>query len=260
MKLLAALLGCGIGIAQTPDTVFLEELTWTETREAIQAGKTTVIIPTGGTEQNGPHMVLGKHNYRIRYTSNLIARRLGNTLVAPVMAYVPEGPISPPGGHMRMPGTISLPDEFFRKVLEYAARSLAQHGFRDIVFIGDSGPNQPGMKAVADALNAEWPKTGARVHFIPEYYSKTDFDEWLLKQGVSKADIGTHAGTKDTSLLLAVDEKLVRKNKIKNGGGFEGSGVTGNPEKASVAYGRKGIELMVAVTVDRVKASMKSLR
>src|SRR5262245_61932871 len=80
------------------DSVFLEELTWTEVRDAMKAGKTAVIIPTGGTEQNGPHMVLGKHNVRIKYTSGEIARRLGTALVAPVMAYVPEGDIDPPTG------------------------------------------------------------------------------------------------------------------------------------------------------------------
>jgi creatinine amidohydrolase/Fe(II)-dependent formamide hydrolase-like protein len=246
--------------AQTPDTVFLEELTWTEVRDALKAGRTTIIVPTGGTEQNGPHMVLGKHNFRIRHTSNLIARRLGNCLVAPVMAYVPEGKLSPPDGHMRFPGTITLPDEYFRKVLEYAARSLARHGFRDIVFIGDSGPNQPGMKAVAAKLNAEWRKGPARIHFIPEYYSKTDFDEWLLAQGETRAGIGTHAGIKDTSLLMAVDPRLVRRDRIADNGGFDGSGVTGNPTRATVAYGQKGIELMVAGTVERIRASMKSSR
>ena len=81
--------------AQVPDTVFLEELTWTEVRDALRAGRTTILLPTGGTEQNGPHMALGKHNYIIKYTSERIARRLGNALVAPVMAYVPEGDIDP---------------------------------------------------------------------------------------------------------------------------------------------------------------------
>src|SRR5262245_46961967 len=95
--------------AQMPDTVFLEQLTWDEVRDSIAAGKTTVIVPTGGTEQNGPHMALGKHNVRVAANADAIARRLGNALVAPVMAYVPEGGIDPPTGHMRFAGTISLP-------------------------------------------------------------------------------------------------------------------------------------------------------
>lgn len=111
-----------------PNSVFLEELTWIEVRDAIAAGKTTVIIPTGGTEQNGPHMVLGKHNYMVKYKSREVAKRLGNALVAPVVAYVPEGDVNPPTGHMSFAGTITLPQDVFAKVLEYAARSLKQHG------------------------------------------------------------------------------------------------------------------------------------
>src|SRR5258708_7216627 len=72
-------------------SIFIEELTWTELRAAVNAGNTVALIPTGGTEQNGPHMALGKHNVIVRYTAGEIARRLGDTLVAPVMPYVPEG-------------------------------------------------------------------------------------------------------------------------------------------------------------------------
>src|SRR5687768_14267501 len=128
-----------------PDSVFLEELTWIEVRDAITGGKTTVIIPTGGTEQNGPHVVLGKHNFLVKYKAGEIAARLGNALVAPVVAYVPEGDVNPPTGHMRYAGTITTPQDVFVKVLEYAARSFKQHGLLDIVLVGDSGGNQEGQ-------------------------------------------------------------------------------------------------------------------
>ena len=245
-------------IAQTPDTVFIEELTWTEVRDAIKAGKTTVILPTGGTEQNGPHMVLGKHNFIIRYTAEQIARKLGNTLVAPVVAYVPEGNLEPPSGHMRFPGAITLPNEHYQKLLEYAARSFKVNGFRDIVFIGDSGGNQDGMKQVSELLNKEWAGTGVRIHFVPEYYSGSgeSFREWLVAQGEKKEDVGNHAGITDTSQLLAIAPQHIRKDKLADRGGFEGSGVSGNPTRASVAYGKKGLELKVERTVSRVKAMM----
>ena len=135
--------------AEAPDTVFLEELTWTEVRDAIRAGKTTIIIPAGGTEQNGPHMALGKHNARVKVLSERIARGLGDALVAPVIAYVPEGAIAPPTGHMRYPGTITAPDDAFQKVLESAARSFRAHGFRHIVLLGDHGSTQAGQRAMA---------------------------------------------------------------------------------------------------------------
>jgi creatinine amidohydrolase len=244
--------------AQAPDTVFIEELTWTEVRDAIKAGKTTVILPTGGTEQNGPHMVLGKHNFIIRHTADRIARTLGNTLVAPVVAYVPEGNIEPPSGHMRYPGAITLPNEHYMKLLEYAARSFKVNGFKDVVFIGDSGGNQKGLEEVARALNKEWAGTGVRVHFVPEYYSGSGeaFRAWLESQGEKPDDIGTHAGITDTSQLLAVDPKQIRKGKLADRGGFEGSGVSGNPTRASVAYGKKGLDIKVEITVRRIRELM----
>ena len=181
--------------AEIPDTVFIEEMTWTEVRDAIKAGKTTIIFPTGGTEQNGPHMVLGKHNFIVKHAAEQIARRLGNALVAPVLAYVPEGSIDPPRGHMQYPGTISLPDDVFIKVTEYATRSFRANGFKDIVLIGDSGENQKGLQSAANSLNKEWSKTNVRVHFVPEYYKESPFREWLQGQGEKREDIGTHAGT-----------------------------------------------------------------
>src|SRR5690348_14867301 len=139
-----------------PSAVYLEELTWTELRDAIQGGKTIAIIPVGGTEQSGPHIALGKHNVRAHVLAGRIATSLGNALVAPVIAYVPEGSVSPPTAHMRFPGTITLPEGAFETLLEYAARSMRQAGFRDVVLIGDHGGYQASLEHVAERLNREW--------------------------------------------------------------------------------------------------------
>jgi len=253
---MAVLCLAGAASAQVPDTVFLEQLTWDEVRDSIAAGKTTVIVPTGGTEQNGPHMALGKHNVRIAANAELIARRLGNTLVAPVMAYVPEGGIDPPTGHMRFAGTISLPDPIFRQVLEYAARSLKQHGFRDIVFIGDSGPNQPGQDAVAATLNAEWAGSNVRAHAIAGYYRadpEGDAAE-MMKRGIRKEEIGNHADVRDTSQMMAVDPRMVRTAKLQAGDG--NNGIQGDPRRSTPEIGRALIERTVVRTVDLIHKSM----
>jgi len=170
-----------------------------------------------------------------------------------VLGYVPEGNIDPPSGHMRMPGSITLPNEFFMKVAEWAARSFKTNGFTDIVLIGDSGGNQPGLKAVAEQLNKEWAGSPTRVHFAPDYYSGHGFDKWLLSQGEKQEDIGTHAGITDTSQLMALDAKLIRPDKLAPKGGYEGSGVSGNPARASAAYGKKGLEL-------KIEAALKQIR
>ncbi len=240
--------------AQAPSgSVYLEQLTWVEVRHLLAAGTTTVIIPTGGTEQNGPHMALGKHNVRVVANAGAIARRLGNALVAPVVAYTPEGDIDPPTGHMRFAGTLSLPDPVFRQVLEYAARSLKQHGFRDIVFIGDSGPNQPGQKAVAATLNAEWGRSHARVHAIEGYYagdSGLDAAE-SRKYGIRTGETGGHADVLDTSEMMAIDPGMVRNALLEAGDGK--SGVHGDPRRATAELGRVLIEKKLARTVALIR-------
>ncbi len=239
--------------AAAQDSVFLEELTWTEIRDLIDSGTTRVLIPTAGTEQNGPHMVLGKHRYIVDHAANLIARELGQTLVAPAMTYVPEGDIDPPSGHMKFAGTISLPNEYFVKVLEYTARSLAAHGFTDILFISDSGSNMRGIAEATAALNEEWQGTPARVHDVSDYYANNGFRDWLESEGETPESIGTHAGITDTSQVLYVAPQHIRTDKLAPGGGFENSGVRGDPTRASRSRGQKGIEMKVAAAVRQAR-------
>ncbi|MGY8778058.1 MAG: creatininase family protein [Longimicrobiales bacterium] len=163
------------------ETLWIERMTWMDVRDALAAGKTTAIISTGGMEPNGPWLVTGKHNYVLRENCPRIATYLGNALCAPVLELVPEGSIEPPSGHMTSPGTISLRQETFEAVLTDMAESLHQHGFENIVFIGDSGGNQSGMGNVADALNAKWGGSAA-AHFIPEYYRSPEGSRNVLRE------------------------------------------------------------------------------
>jgi creatinine amidohydrolase/Fe(II)-dependent formamide hydrolase-like protein len=249
------------------DSVYLEELTWTEVRDGMKAGKTMVIIPTGGTEQSGPHVVIGKENFAAHFNAGEIAKRLGNAYVAPTLAYVPEGNVYPPSGHIRFPGSITLPDEAYIPVLLWAGRSLQAEGFKDVVFIGNSGGNQEGMRIAADELNRQWNGSGARAYFIGDYYTAISsgqkplgpFDAWVRAQGEKDEDVGSHAGIKDTSTLMAVEAahfqkgRLIRWDKLAPGGGFEGSGVTGNPTRASIAYGKVGIEMQIDRAVQQIQ-------
>lgn len=236
-----------------PPSVELEVLTWTELRDAIKAGTTTVIIPAGGTEQNGPHMALGKHNVRARALSARIAQALGDTIVAPVLAYVPEGAISPPAGHMRFPGTISIPDAAFKGTIEGAARSFRQAGFTDIVLLGDHGGYQALLKQAAAELNKEWAGTKVRAYFIEDYYraSVGAYAQALRAKGVTEAQVGSHAGTADTSLMLALDPALVRSDRLAGHGPADGT--QGDPAPSSAALGQLGVDLIVSQTVAAIR-------
>jgi creatinine amidohydrolase/Fe(II)-dependent formamide hydrolase-like protein len=256
-----ALAGATPAAAQAPASVLLEELTWTEVRERLQAGATTVIVPVGGTEQNGPHMTLGKHNLRVRVLAERIATTLGGTLVAPVFAYVPEGGVAPPTGHMRYPGTLTVPEEAFRTTVEYAARSLRLHGFRDIVLLWDHGGSRSALLAVAARLNREWAGSPARVHAIEEYYRASDAGvrALLQRRGHAPAELGSHAGLSDTALMLAVDPRAVRTDRLAPGTGLRGgNGVDGDPSRATAELGRPGADAVVSLTVEAIRRAIAS--
>jgi creatinine amidohydrolase/Fe(II)-dependent formamide hydrolase-like protein len=229
--------------------VDIEEMTSPELKARIAAGATTMLVPIGGTEQNGPHMVLGKHNVRAHLLADEIARRLGNAVVAPVIAYVPEGAITPPQAHMRFTGTISISDASFESLLESTARSFKQHGFRDVFFLGDHGGYQRSEQRVADKLNAEWKNDpSCRVHALLDYYqaTQTDFVGALRSKGFSQAEIGTHAGLNDTSLSLAVDKNLVRADVLAQGKDLDAAhGVYGDPRRSTAELGQIGVQQVV---------------
>jgi creatinine amidohydrolase len=238
----------------------LEAMTSVELRERIAHGATTVIVPIGGTEQNGAHMLLGKHNVRAHVLADRIADALGNAIVAPTVAYVPEGSIHPPAAHMKYSGTISVPDAVFEGLLESTARSFKQHGFRDVVFLGDHGGYQSDLTQVADRLNREWAKDPAcRAHAPLDYYrvTQTAYVAALKAHGVSEAELGSHAGLADTALALAVDPALVRTDKLA---GPYPAGVTGNPKRATAELGELGTRLVVETTVAAIRKETQAPR
>lgn len=234
--------------------VEIERMTSPEVSAAVKAGMTTIIIPTGGTEQNGPHMVLGKHNYIVAETARRIAAKLGNALVAPVLSYVPEGDIAKREGHMAFAGTISVPPVVFSAVLEAAAESLRAHGFKTIVLLGDSGPNQEPQKQLAARLSAAWAGDGVRVLNAGTYYAANGGVEWLKSQGASEAAIGKHAAIRDTSELMAVFPAGVRADKM----GADKDGVVGDPATSSAERGQKLLELKVEAALRDIEAGLKA--
>ena len=170
--------------------MLLDDLTWTELRARIAGGATTALLPVGGTEQSGPHMALGKHNVRVRLLAVRIAERLGNAVVAPVLAYVPEGAIEPPTQHMRYPGTISVPVPVFEATLEAGARSLCRAGFHDVFLLGDHGGYAASLERVAARLS-RGSAAGARcrVQALGEYYraAQEPYNQALAARGL---DVG----------------------------------------------------------------------
>jgi creatinine amidohydrolase/Fe(II)-dependent formamide hydrolase-like protein len=263
---LAALLAAGLGFAAVTRpltapldaTVEMADMTWVEIRSALERGYDTVIVPSGGIEQNGPHMVTGKHQHIVALAARLIAERRGRTLVAPVVAYVPEGDYDPPSGNMKFPGTLGVPAPVFAATLEGIARSLKSAGFKRIVFIADHGESQAPQEAAAEKLSREWVASGVRVLALGDYYRNGDAAQQahLKALGHAPAAIGDHAGLQDTAELMAAHPAGVKLERLARLiPSFEADGSSGAPARATPDLGRQLIDLKVKAALDQLDAA-----
>ena len=247
------------------NTVFIEEMTWMDVRDALASGMTTAIVATGGVEQNGPYVASGKHNFVLSATTEAIARELGNALVAPIVKFVPEGRINPPSGHMQYHATISVRQETFEALLTDIVASLEVHGFTDIVLIGDSGGNTRGMENVADALNAEWADGPGRVHFIPEYYTEDIYSCDFLKNelGIFQEPdncVATRNEYHDdyhySSIIATTDPERIRARQRMDVGLFSINGVDLRPLERTIENGRRLVQYRAEITARAIRASI----
>ena len=200
------------------DSVFIEELTWLEVRDAMRAGKQTVIVAAGGVEMNGPYLATGKHQYILRANLEAIARGLGDALVAPIVQFVPEGDIRPPTSHMRYPGTVSVREETFQALLTDIAESMRTHAFRHVVLLSDSNGNVAGMRAVAERLAERWKGQETTIHYVPEYYDSVAAAEVLEAEGIREVSEGHHDSVAAASQVMVADPGMARaKQRLAEG-------------------------------------------
>jgi creatinine amidohydrolase/Fe(II)-dependent formamide hydrolase-like protein len=240
-----------------PDSLDIADMTWMEVRDAVAAGRRTAIVPSGGVEQNGPHMVLGKHDHIVRHAARRIAAELGDALVVPVLPYAPQGRLDPPEGNRRFPGTIGVEDAAFAGMLEGIARSLRAAGFRTICLLADNGASQAPQEALAARLSAEWRAEGVRVIAVRSYYGAIAAqDAWLATQGESPATIGDHAGIGDTSELMAVHPRGVDLSRLPaDRARLPSLGASGDPSRASAARGEALLAMRIAAAVAEIRAA-----
>jgi hypothetical protein len=259
-------------------SLWAEELTSMEIRDAVREGTTTIIIGTGGVEQNGPYVAGGKHNFVLQTVLPYIARAIGRALIAPIVKFVPEGNIEPATtGHMQYAGTISLEPATFEALLTDICRSYKAHGFTDIVLLGDSGGNQTGMGRVAKALNARWAGERARVHYLREYYYEDQWSYDFLKSlGIRQIDKmppagepaerradwrnGIHDDIYYEAQVAVQNPQLIRMEQRLKAGLFSLHGVELAPIDKTIEVGRKLAEYRAEITAKAFQASQRTLR
>ena len=248
------ILAASITHAQSP---YIEDMTWPEVRDAIAAGKTSAIIYAGSTEQNGPHLALGKHTFIAHYVAGRIAEELGDALVYPTMPFAPTGDFVLKTGHLRFPGSVSLSSDVFLGVVSQLAMSAINAGFKQIYLMGDHGGGQSELKLAAENLDQEWSVKGVRIRYVPDPYvkEKVQSDQYLKEHQIATDE---HAGTDDTSEMLFIDSthKWVRTDKlaVSDSAMEPKTGVNGDPTKATAAMGKVFIDFKVNDAVAQIRA------
>jgi creatinine amidohydrolase/Fe(II)-dependent formamide hydrolase-like protein len=235
-----------------PNTVWLEEMTWIDVRDALKAGKTNIIVPTGGMEPNGVWLVTGKHNYVLHANCEAIARKMGNALCAPIVKFVPEGNIEPKSGHMVSPGTITAREETYQALLTDIAESLQAHGFKNIIFIGDSGGNQKGQQAVADKLTAKWGGKALALH-IGEYYDYASVAKYMEGQGIKEGTSDNMHDDPIITLNMFIDDpNSVRYDARVKANKASINGVSIADRKKSTELAKKIVEFRATKTIEAI--------
>jgi creatinine amidohydrolase/Fe(II)-dependent formamide hydrolase-like protein len=235
-----------------PNTVWLEEMTWIDVRDALKAGKTNVIVPTGGMEPNGVWLVTGKHNYVLHANCEAIARKMGNALCAPIVKFVPEGNIEPKSGHMTSPGTITAREETYQALLTDIAESLQAHGFKNVIFIGDSGGNQKGQQAVADKLTAKWGGKALALH-IGEYYDYASVAKYMEGQGIKEGTSDNMHDDPIITLNMFIDDpNSVRYEQRVKAGKATINGVSIADRKKNTELAKKIVEFRATKTIEAI--------
>lgn len=239
-----------------PNTIWLEEMTWMDVRDAIRGGKTTVIVSTGGFEPNGPWLALGKHNYILQANCEAIARKLGDALCAPVVKFVPEGSIEPASGHMTSPGTISMRESTFRALLTDIVHSLKMHGFTHVILIGDSGGNQGGQRAVADSLTALWKGSPVVAH-VQEYYEYAVVKQHMEQFGVKedKPEF-LHDDPVIALNMFATDPSSIRYDERVERGMASINGTSLADRAQAARWAKEIVDFRARVTVDAIRKAI----
>jgi creatinine amidohydrolase len=254
LMIAAALLTATTVTAQTR-SVYMEDLTWLEIRDAMGAGKTAAIIYAGGTEQNGPHMSLVKHNLIARHVAGQIAERLGNALVYPVMPFSPAGDAVEKTGHMRFPGTVSLSSEVFLGVMRQVAQSAVAAGFKQVFLMGDHGGGQAELRLAAEGLDPDARRKGARVYYVDVVgQSGQQMNAYLAERKITP---GGHAGVTETAQVVALDTdgRHIRRDRYaaSAAGPEPAAGALVDPTPATADMGRIFLDYKVASAVEQIR-------
>jgi creatinine amidohydrolase/Fe(II)-dependent formamide hydrolase-like protein len=241
--------------------VFIESFTTVELTDKIREGFSTILIYSGGTEETGPHVVLGKHNFRVQSYAQRVAEGLGNALVAPILPFAPNGMAI-----QQFPGTITLDSLTFSNVNEQVALSMIASGFKHIILMSDHFNSQQPLAELAKKLSNIYHGQNIDVYYASDGYTKARKE---IEASIEKQNIvpGGHGGLWDVSETKAISKKLVRPDlfaigdtTLKGNGPLNERGFSGDPRSANVKQGKQFADLRVTLFIAEIRNHLLSLK
>ena len=238
------------------DSVFMDDMTWSEITNAMKAGKTTVILPAGGLEATGPFITLNKHQNMLRAQTDLIARKLGNALIAPVVRYVPPDD----GQHGPYVGDFNITLAAYKSTLTDICTALKDDGFKEIILIGDHQGAQRGLKEVAAELTAKWASSPTHVHFVADYYDRSAAQNYIKNTlGIKEERIpggGFGDNYYNTAILFAANPEGIRLQQRIDADTLTVNGVNLKPIEKTIANGKHILEIQTDQTVKAIQKAV----
>ncbi|HYU77395.1 MAG TPA: creatininase family protein [Vicinamibacterales bacterium] len=243
------------------DSVWIEELTYMEVRDAIKAGKTNALVLTGGIEQNGPWIPTGKHNYILQGIGELMARKMGDALIAPIVTLEPGDPnkVDP----VEEAGTVFLSAATYKALLSDMADSLRSQGFKHIFLLGDSGGNIQPMQEVAEALNAKWGGKGAIAHAVTEFYANDEARKVVKSVGIDEKSTtldGIHDEYFISAEMMAWDPKGIRYEQRAKANKLTINGISLADKEKVIQHGKMIYERKADIGVAAMRKAMQQAR
>ena len=193
-----------------PTARLLHELTREEA--TALAPDAVALFPVGATEQHGPHLPVGTDSLAVEHVAREAAAIAGDRVPVVVAPTLPFG-----SSHHHLPfgGTMSIGTETYYRVVFDLVESLIVSGFRRVLILNGHGGNHELIQLVARDLALKHPVALAAASY------------WLLaRQALVEVEahhlsrFPGHAGSFETSLVLALRPELVREPRPHRDGDF----------------------------------------
>ncbi|MBS0540455.1 MAG: creatininase family protein [Proteobacteria bacterium] len=212
---------------------WLEDLTWPEAKARFEGGA-AVIVPIGAASKaHGPHLPLKTDALTARALAQGAIDRLP-VVAAPVVGfgYYPA--------FTAFAGSQHLSAETFKAVLRELVGTFRAQGVKHIVLLNTGVSTETPVDEVARDAGA------LLVLHMRSLGRSAD--------GLIENPDGGHADERETSVVLALEPRAVRIDRLSLDGPFETTGATGDPTRATAFKG----ERLMAARVDDIVAAIRT--